>query len=524
MSRKWIVLTAVALVVPAAWWLAQRMGSRTISTMPPAEGISRALASDRAANISGVRYALALNIPPEVRDPVRGTLSVRLSLAERTPLIFDFAQPADHVSSVQANGQAVAIRSENGHLIIPGESLARGENTVDIAFTAGDEALNRNDEYLYSLFVPARASRAFPCFDQPDIKGTLSLTLEVPAAWAALSNAPETGRETSGDRATVRFGETPALPTYLFGFAAGRFSVERGERNGRTFQLYHRETDAAKVAANLETIFDLHQQALEWLEAYTDRKYPFAKLDFVLLPAFQFSGMEHAGAIYYNAPALFLDKTATQNQLLSRASLIAHETSHMWFGDLVTMKWFDDVWLKEVFANFMAAKIVNPTFPEIDHELRFFLQHYPPAYEVDRTAGANPIRQELDNLKEAGSLYGSDHLPEGADRHAAARADTRRGELRDGLREYLTRFAFSNATWIDLIEILDRRTDEDLAAWSRVWVTSPGDRRSRRTSRLRAARSRTSRSHSRIRAAGRCCGTSGFRLRSATRLARGSPS
>ena len=126
----------------------------------------------------------------------------------------------------------------------------------------------------------------------------------------------------------------------------------------------------------------------------------------MLLPAFQFSGMEHAGAIYYNAPAVFLEKTATQNQLLSRASLIAHETSHMWFGDLVTMKWFDDVWLKEVFANFMAAKIVNPTFPEIDHELRFFLQHYPPAYEVDRTAGANPIRQELANLREAGSLYG----------------------------------------------------------------------------------------------------------------------
>ncbi len=474
MSRKWIVLAAVALCLPAAWWLAQRMGSRTVSMTPPAEGISRTLASERAANISGVRYELALNIPPEARDPVRGTLSVRLRLAERTPVIFDFAQPADHVSSVQANGQAVAIRSENGHLIIPAESLARGENTVDIAFTAGDEALNRNDEYLYSLFVPARASRAFPCFDQPDIKGTLSLTLEVPAAWAALSNAPETGRETSGDRATVRFGETPALPTYLFGFAAGKFSVERGERNGRTFQLYHRETDAAKVAANLETIFDLHHQALGWLEAYTDRKYPFAKLDFVLLPAFQFSGMEHAGAIYYNAPAVFLEKTATQNQLLSRASLIAHETSHMWFGDLVTMKWFDDVWLKEVFANFMAAKIVNPTFPEIDHELRFFLQHYPPAYEVDRTAGANPIRQELANLREAGSLYGPIIYQKAPIVMRQLEQILGAEALRDGLREYLTRFAFSNATWVDLIEILDRRTDEDLAAWSRVWVSEPG--------------------------------------------------
>ena len=238
--------------------------------------------------------------------------------------------------------------------------------------------------------------------------------------------------------------------------------------------MYHRETDAEKVAANRETIFDLHHQAVEWLETYTDRKLPFPKLDFVLLPAFQFGGMEHAGAIFYNAPFLFLDKTATQNQHLSRASLIAHETAHMWFGDLVTMKWFDDVWLKEVFANFMAAKIVNPTFPDIDHELRFFLQHYPPAYDVDRTAGANPIRQRLDNLKDAGSLYGPIIYQKAPIVMRQLEQILGPDELRDGLREYLARFAFSNATWTDLIGILDRRTEEDLAAWSRVWVDEPG--------------------------------------------------
>ena len=443
MSRKWIVVAAVALCVPAAWWLAQRMGSRIVTVTPPTEGISQTLASERAANISSVRYALSLRIPSKSNEPVRGTVAVRLVLADRSPLILDFAQPADKVSSITANGQPIAVRSEHGHLVIPAEALIRGENTVEIAFTAGDEALNRNDEFLYSLFVPARASQAFPCFDQPDIKGSLALTLEIPAAWAAVSNAPEIGRDTSGDRATVRFGETAALPTYLFGFAAGQFSVERGERNGRAFRMYHRETDAEKVAANRETIFDLHHQAIEWLETYTDRKIPFQKLDFVLLPAFQFGGMEHAGAIFYNAPFLFLDKTATQNQHLSRASLIAHETAHMWFGDLVTMKWFDDVWLKEVFANFMAAKIVNPTFPDIDHELRFFLQHYPPAYDVDRTAGTNPIRQTLDNLKDAGSLYGPIIYQKAPIVMRQLEQILGPDELRDGLREYLTRFAFS---------------------------------------------------------------------------------
>jgi aminopeptidase N len=474
MSRKWFFVAVVALCVPAAWWLAQRMGSRIVTVTPPTEGISRTLASERAANISSVRYALSLRVPSQRNEPVRGTATVRVMLADRSPLILDFSQPVDHVSSITANGQPMAVRSEQGHLLIPAEALIRGENTVEIVFTAGDQALNRNDEFLYSLFVPARASQAFPCFDQPDIKASLTLTLEIPAAWAAVSNAPEIGRDTSGDRATVRFGETAALPTYLFGFAAGQFSVERGERNGRAYRMYHRETDAEKVAANRETIFDLHHQAVEWLETYTDRKLPFPKLDFVLLPAFQFSGMEHAGAIFYNAPFLFLDKTATQNQHLSRASLIAHETAHMWFGDLVTMKWFDDVWLKEVFANFMAAKIVNPTFPDIDHELRFFLQHYPPAYDVDRTAGANPIRQRLDNLKDAGSLYGPIIYQKAPIVMRHLEQILGPDELRDGLREYLARFAFSNATWTDLIGILDRRTEEDLAAWSRVWVDEPG--------------------------------------------------
>ena len=474
MARKWIVLAVAALCVPAAWWFVQRMGSRILTVTPPTAGISYTLATERAANISSVRYALSLNIPPGKQEPVRGTLGIRLRLANRAPVILDFAQPSDRVLSIHANGQPVSIRSEHGHLIIPGDSVNRGENTIDIAFTAGDAALNRSDDYLYSLFVPARASHAIPCFDQPDIKASLSLTLEIPAAWGALSNAAEIGRETAGDRTTIKFGQTQALPTYLFGFVAGKFSVERGERDGRAFHLYHRETDAAKVAANRETIFDLHQQALEWLETYTDRKYPFGKLDFVLLPAFQFSGMEHAGAIYYNASELFLDKTATQNQLLSRANVIAHETAHMWFGDLVTMKWFDDVWLKEVFANFMAAKIVNPTFPDMNHELRFFLQHYPSAYDVDRTAGANPIRQKLDNLNDAGSLYGPIIYLKAPVVMRQLEQMLGPDELRDGLREYLTRFAFANATWTDLIEILDRRTSEDLAAWSRIWVDEPG--------------------------------------------------
>jgi aminopeptidase N len=441
---------------------------------PPTDGISRRLAAERASNISSVRYDLTLAIPESFQEYVRGREIIGLQLAEASPLILDFAPPAGKVLSVKANGQMVPVRSEHGHLIIPGESVKQGNNTIEMAFTAGQDALNRHEEYLYSLFVPARASHTFPCFDQPDMKASLSLALEIPSGWAAVSNGAEIDRETSGTRAIVRFAPTPVLPTYLFGFAAGRFAIEHGERHGRLFHLYHRETDGEKVTANREAILDLHQQAIEWLEAYTARAYPFEKLDFVLLPAFQFSGMEHAGAIFYNAPSMLLDGTATQEQQLARASTIAHETAHMWFGDLVTMTWFDDVWLKEVFANFLAAKIVNPSFPEIDHELRFLLQHFPLAYAVDRTAAPNPIRQTLENLNDAGSMYGPIIYDKAPIVMRQLEEILGADQLRDGLREYLTRYAFANATWPDLIQILDQRTDEDLAAWSHVWVDEPG--------------------------------------------------
>ena len=474
MSRKWIVVGAIVCSAAAAAWLFHITGSRILTVTPPSEGISHTLATERADNISAVRYALTLSIPRQKQEPIPGTVGIRFRLERRAPVIVDFAQPAERVSSVRVNGRETPVRFEHGHLVIGGDVVNQGENTIDIAFRAGDAPLNRHDDFLYSLFVPARASQTFPCFDQPDLKASLSLTLEIPSDWVAVSNGPEIGRSTTGDRTTLKFGETAALPTYLFGFVAGRFTIDRGERDGRTFTLLHRETDAEKVTANRDIVFDLHHQALDWLENYTNRKYPFAKLDFILLPAFQFKGMEHAGAIYYSAPAVFLDKTATQDQLLARASLIAHETSHMWFGDLVTMKWFDDVWLKEVFANFIASKIVNPSFPDVDHELRFFMQHYPAAYRVDRTAGAHPIRQQLDNLKDAGSLYGPIIYQKAPIVMRQLEYLVGPDGLRDGLREYLTRFAFGNATWADLIDILDRRTDEDLAAWSRTWVDEPG--------------------------------------------------
>ncbi len=379
----------------------------SVDELDVSPGVSWALAAHRAGTISELRYNLSFHIPRSREERIQGWEVVSFTLSDpRQPLVLDFKDPAENVLSVKMNGSDMVYETVNDHVVVPSDALREGPNALEIEFLTGDGSLNRSDNFLYTLFVPDRARFAFPVFDQPDLKARYSLTLSVPSHWRAVSNGARSSHEISGDRATLVFADTKPISTYLFSFAAGEFRVETGERDGRTFHMYHRETDDAKVARNREAAFDLHAAALRWMEDYTGISYPFDKFDFVLIPSFQYGGMEHPGAILYRQSRILLDESATQNELLGRASVIAHETAHMWFGDLVTMQWFDDVWMKEVFANFMAAKIVNPSFPDVNHDLRFLLAHYPAAYEIDRTRGANPIRQPLENLQEAGTLYG----------------------------------------------------------------------------------------------------------------------
>ena len=449
------------------------------------EGVSWTLAELRAETLSDIQYTYHLQVPRVLGTPLEGTLVAEFTWFDEAAndVVLDFKDPATRVGEVRVNGALVAWEATHDHVVIPAEALTPGaRNRVNLAFEAGDDALNRNEDFLYTLFVPDRAHFSLPLFDQPNLKARFSLTLDVPDGWVAVANGaalPETEPGSTGfpaaTRGTIyRFAETEPIPTYLFAFAVGDFQIDVAERDGRTLRMFHRETDAATVARNRAAIFDLHAVALAWLEEYTLVAYPFGKFDFVLIPPFQYGGMEHPGAIFYRQASLMLDESATQAQYLGRASLIAHESTHMWFGDLVTMNWFDDVWTKEVFANFMAAKIVHPSFPEVNHDLRFFLAHHNTAYGVDRSAGANPIRQPLENLKEAGSLYGpiiyqkAPILMRQLERLVGADL------FRDGLREYLQTFRYGNATWPDLIDILDRRADAGLAAWSAVWVEEPG--------------------------------------------------
>ncbi len=451
----------------------------TVDTrLTPEPGVSRALAAERYATLADVHYTLDIQLPEERREPVTGSVTVSFRrLAGAGPLVLDFRAPADHVQRVLLDGEPVAYSLPTDHIVIPAEALRSGVQSVSVDFRSTDAALNRREGFLYSLFVPDRASTAFPLFEQPDLKARYTLRLTIPGHWQALSNGALLSRDADPDFSAqdrLVFAETLPLSSYLFAFAAGEFSVESARRDGRTYRLFHRETDADRVARNRDAIFDLHATALGWLEDYTGIDYPFGPFDFFAVPSFQFGGMEHPGAIWYRADSLFLDQGATRVRELGRASVIAHETAHMWFGDLVTMRWFNDVWMKEVFANFMAAKIAGPAFPELDLDLRFFQAHHPAAYSVDRTAGTNAIRQSLENQREAGSLYGAIIYQKAPVVMRQLEGLIGETTLREGLRRYLSENRFGNAGWTELIGILDGLTEENLSAWNQAWVESPG--------------------------------------------------
>jgi aminopeptidase N len=440
------------------------------------KGISIQLAQQRVKTISDIRYNLTFSIPEELAESISGELILKIKLKNiLNPLVLDFAVPTGNIQKVETlTGKNVSWKHVNGHLIIPVSYLKLGDNGFLIRFKAGEQSLNRNKEFLYTLFVPARASTAFPCFDQPDMKARFDLKLEIPSGWVATGNGKLKETTIKGNKAFYAFEPTAPISTYLFSFVAGKFKTIRKEHNGTAYTFFYRETDSLKMVRNTDSIFKQVFMSVDWMEKFTGIKQPFGKYDFIAVPSFQYGGMEHPGAILYNAQRLILDESATQEDELNRANLLAHETAHLWFGDLVTMKWFDDVWLKEVFANFMADKMVNPMYPGMNHQLMFLLAHQPRAYAVDRTLGANPIQQKLTNLAEAGSLYGNIIY------HKAPVVMNQLENLmgavsfQKGLQEYLKTFSFGNANWDDLIAILGKYSKKDLKSWSSAWVKEPG--------------------------------------------------
>ncbi|KQS34479.1 M1 family aminopeptidase [Pedobacter sp. Leaf194] len=467
---KFLICFLFTLLLLSSGLSAQKLPNPLVTT-----GVSLSLAKYRKAMISDIQYKIHFNIPADKSADILANEEITFNLEDLPPLLqLDFKQDVTHIKSVSVNGKPSEIRLEQEHLIIDKQHLRKSSNNIAVQFIAGNESLNRNSDYLYALFVPDHARTVFPCFDQPDLKARFLLSLTVPKDWKVLANGNKKDSIATSLGNTYSFDKSDLLPTYLFSFAAGKFSALKKVFGNRSMEFLHRETDDKKLRLSVDSVFIAHKDAIQFLENWTSIPFPFKKIGFAAIPDFQFGGMEHPGEVQYKSSALFLDEGATRDQFISRSNLISHETAHMWFGDLVTMRWFNDVWMKEVFANFMADKVTENLMGKNTFDLKFLQDHYPAAYGIDRTAGANPIRQELDNLQDAGSMYGNIIYHKAPIMMRQLEQIMGKENFQKGIREYLKKYSYNNADWTELIAILNKYSKTNLEEWNKVWVNLPG--------------------------------------------------
>jgi len=469
------------------------------ATAPPGAyalepGVSLDLARWRARHYGNIRYALDITLRPGA-DRLEGSADIRVTLKALQDLVLDWRapEPREAIRAVSANGRPVpAARFASDHLVIPSEALRQGENRITLHFrfpvavsgTAVTRFIDREDasEYLHTLFVPSEASTVFPCFDQPDLKARFTLAVTAPAAWRVVSNAPIQALARKGAQTRHRFARTEPISTYQFAFAAGPFAqltepAGKSEGPPAPVKLYVRQSKLEQAKRETPELLQLNREAIGWFSAYFGRRFPFAKYDLVLVPELAYGGMEHAGASFLREASVLFPFEPSANDRLRRAQLVLHETSHQWFGNLVTMRWFDDLWLKEGFANFMAAKataaLLRERLPDIDPWIAFGALKLG-AYRTDATRGTTPIWRELANLSSAKSAYGNIVYAKAPGVLRQAEHYVGEQAFRQAVRDFLRRYAYGAAEWSDLVGALERASGLELQGWADSWVKRRG--------------------------------------------------
>ncbi|WP_226895821.1 M1 family aminopeptidase [Polymorphobacter sp. PAMC 29334] len=475
------LLRSVLLLPPLGWFAAH---ARVVTAAPDesvSAGIPLALARRRVGQISGLHYELSLDLTGG--EKAAGAVTIGFDrVAESGDLVLDFRGPV--LADLHVNGRKIAVDGRTqGHLVLPERLLKSGTNEISTRFetpiaAAGAAIIRFRDEkdgqtYLYTLLVPSDANLLFPCFDQPDLKARFRWAITAPLGWTILANGALAAKDPVAGATRWRFAETEPISTYLAAFAAGPWAHWTSEPVGdQPIALYARASRRGEVDADAQIA--TNRAAVRWLAEWFDVPYPFAKLDLLLAPAFPFGGMEHVGAVFYNEDRFVFREPPTLPQRLNRDATIYHEISHQWFGDFVTMRWFDDLWLKEGFATYMAARIQDELQPDSNAWTTFLLSVKTPAYRADATSGTQALWQPLDNLDAAKSNYGPivyNKAPAVIKQLAFLAGED---GFQRGLHLFLTRHAYGSATWQDLLGAIGEASGADLGAFGQAYMLRAG--------------------------------------------------
>ncbi|MCX5212918.1 aminopeptidase N [Kitasatospora sp. NBC_00240] len=458
----------------------------------PGKNLSREEAQQRAGILEVDGYRVHLDVT-SATDPAAGTFrsstTVRFRCSEPGAATFvDLLAPA--VRSVRLNGRELAPAEVFDGARIALDGLA-AENVLEVeadcAYSRTGEGLHRftdpadGETYLYTHYEPADARRVFADFEQPDLKAPFTFSVTAPAAWDVWSNAVHDSVKDEDTSRTWEFAPTRPISTYLTAVVAGPYHVERDHYSrelpdGSTLEIPLSALCRKSLAPyfDADEILGVTKQGLEYFHQEFDYPYPFGKYDQAFVPEYNIGAMENPGCVTFREEFIFRSKV-TEAAYEGRANVILHEMAHMWFGDLVTMRWWDDLWLKESFADFMGSYALLAAGTKYRTAWTTFAnQRKAWAYRQDQFPTTHPITADIRDLEDAKLNFDGITYAKGASVLKQLVAYVGRDAFFEGARRYFKRHAYGNTVLDDLLGALEETSGRDLTSWARAWLQTAG--------------------------------------------------
>jgi aminopeptidase N len=464
----------------------------------PGENLTRDEAQRRARLLTVDGYEVALDLrsataPPPAGEPrtFRSTTTIRFRCAEPGAASFaDLVAPSVH--SVTLNGRELnADTAFDGTRIALDDLAAENVLVVDAAcaYSRTGEGLHHfldpedGKVYLYTQYEPADARRVFANFEQPDLKARFDFTVTAPAPWTVLSNGAQRGEPEPVDQgaaAVWHFERTGPVSTYITAIVAGpyhyvRDTYRRALPDGGELEIPLGALCRKGLAKHFdaEDIFTVTKQGLDFFHDNFGFPYPWGKYDQAFVPEYNIGAMENPGCVTFREEYVFRGKV-TQASYEHRANVILHEMAHMWFGDLVTMEWWDDLWLKESFADYMGALAMVESTRFTDGWITFANRRKAWAYRADQLPSTHPVTADIGDLEDAKLNFDGITYAKGASVLKQLVAYVGKETFLEGARRYFKRHAWGNTTLGDLLAVLAEASGRDMREWSRAWLETAG--------------------------------------------------
>jgi len=475
------IVPRIAALAVASAFIASLPAHAADGTAPRAENryLSQVDAAARSARVSNVDYALQFALTG--KETFSGVTNVSFDLADTdSALTIDLDKAT--INSLTVNGKVVTPQYNQWFITLAPQDLVKGRNTVVVNYTrlhsTNGEGLHRMVDpadgkvYTYSHFEPAAAHQMFALFDQPDLKATYQITVTAPSDWTVISAKRETSVTQEGEFKRWTFPATKKLSPYNFSMHAGPYKMWEDSSGKYPMRLFARQSVAAQIQPDLW--FRYTKGGLAFFDEYFGVPYQWEKYDQVLVPDFLYGAMENSAAITFAEGGFLHSEAMTTAQSQSLAGVIMHEMAHQWFGDLVTMKWWNGLWLNESFASFMGTLGTAESTEFKNEWQQFYSSGKQQAYAADQRVTTHPIEVAVPSTANAFDNIDAITYSKGASTLMQLRHLLGADVFRQGVHNYLVKYAYKNATLDDFIGSLGEAAHRDLAPWTQQWLYQAG--------------------------------------------------